>query len=130
MRGKLSIFGGASDKGMISDSGLALYEPAEADRRPDMFLPADAGNPNQPTWQRLRTDFPYIALRFSNLASLRAINQGTPYKITNLDTGQWVVGFLVDWGPAESTGRIIDVSPCIARALRVETDDMVSVAVL
>ena len=42
MNGRCSIFGGPGDKGMANDSGLALYEPKEADLRPDIFTPAPA----------------------------------------------------------------------------------------
>lgn len=126
MNGRCSIFGGPGDKGMANDTGLALYEPSEADLRPDIFTPAPADNPLVPTWTRLRPDFPYIALRFSHNLG-RRINQQTPYRITNPATSQWVIGWLVDWGPGERTGRLIDLSPCIAARLRVETDDVVEV---
>lgn len=129
--GKMSIFGGISDETMekSKDDGLALYTTKEADLRPDMFLPAPADNPNQETWKRLRTTFPYIALRFDETIS-REKNQLTPYKITNPKTGQFIVSFLCDFGPAESTGRIVDVSPGIAAALRLQTDDDVFVSSL
>ncbi len=126
MTGKCSIFGGTGDAGMVNDSGLALYEPHEADKRPDIFLPAPATQPNQPTWARLRADFPYLALRYDHKVP-RDILQNTPYKITNPKTGQWVVGFLCDWGPNENTGRLVDVSPMIAARLRIQTDDEVTV---
>jgi hypothetical protein len=128
--GKMSIFGGINDSGMIKDSGLALYEKKEADYRPDIFLPADACNPNQPVWQRLRPEFPYLAIRYPNNPSLRMIFQATPYRVENIKTGQWAVAWLVDWGPAETTGRICDMSPGLARVLRLETDDQISVRTL
>lgn len=124
--GKISTFGGPNDEGMKNDDGVSLYTPKEADRRPDIFTPAPADNPLVEVWKRLRPDFPYIALRFDHDHG-RENNQNTPYKITNPKTGQWVVGFLADWGPHVTTDRLIDVSPCIARALRVETDDVVEV---
>ena len=124
--GKCSCFGGANDCGMSSDTGLALYEPHEADRRPDIFLPAPADDPKQETWKRLRTDFPYVAMRFSKVVG-REWLQNQPWKITNPKTGQWVMGFVVDYGPAESTGRVVDLSPGIMARLRIKTDDEVIV---
>lgn len=35
---------------------------------------------------------------------------------------------IVDYGPAEWTGRVIDVSPGILNALKIQTDDLVAVA--
>jgi hypothetical protein len=32
-----------------------------------------------------------------------------------------------DWGPAESTGRVADISPSLMRNLGIETDDEVEV---
>ena len=43
LTGKISIFGGPDDKGMSHSEGLALYEHAEADLRPDLFGPRIAG---------------------------------------------------------------------------------------
>lgn len=126
MMGRCSIFGGADDEGMSNDTGLALYEPREANLRPDIFLPPPADNPAVPTWKRLRTDFPYIALRFSHDLSRRDL-QNIPYRITNPKTSQWAVAWLVDYGPGEQTGRLVDLSPGLARTLRVQTDEMVYV---
>lgn len=132
MIGKCSSFGGMSDTGMKNDTGLALYEPWEADRRGDMFFPEDVAWPNsnagarQPTWQRLRTDFPYIALRFDHKRG-RQLLQRLPYKVENLKTGSWEIGFLVDWGPNEETNRYVDLSPGLMKRLDLHTDDEVCV---
>lgn len=115
-----------ADAGMKNDSGLALYEPWEADLCVGLFYPASAGSPNEPTWKRLKTNSYYIALRYNQKIS-RDILQTTPWKITNPKTRQWVMAFLVDYGPGESTNRLVDMSPGLAAALRVETDDLVSV---
>lgn len=130
MIGTCSIFGGKDDEGMKKDTGLTLYEAWECNNRPDIFLPAPADNPLQETWKRLKTDFPYIALRFKDDIAERPGRirvQNTPYRITNPKTGQWAVAWLVDRGPHESTGRLVDLSPGLARILRVETDDEVEV---
>lgn len=124
--GPCSSFGGIGDKGMSKDSGLALYEPWEANLRPDIFLPEDPQNPLQPTWQRLRVDFPYLAMRFSHALSRHAL-QLIPWKLENPKTKHFITGFLVDWGPSSSTGRVVDVSPGIMSVLNLKTDDVVVV---
>ena len=124
--GKLSIFGGISDKGMIDDTGLALYEPHEADLRPDLFLPFESNDKSFPTWKRLKEDALYCALRFDHSLGRKRL-QETPVKIVNLITKRFVMAFLVDWGPHEKTNRIIDVSPGVADILEVKTDDEVKI---
>lgn len=137
--GKCSEFGGPDDETMAGDSGMAFYEPAEADRRPDIFLPEDKGwleehpawvakypNQRQPTWSRLKTEFFYLAMRFDN-APPRVVLQNTPFKIRNLKTGHWCSAFAVDRGPGVET-RLIDLSPGVMDFLSLETDDNVEVS--
>lgn len=130
--GKVSTFGGAGDKGMgprpgvpEGDTGLAFYEPAEANERPDIFTPAPDSEPLQATWKRLRPDFPYIALNVDRTRS-RVEWRNTPWRITNPKTGKWVIGFLVDRGPG-APGRVCDVSYSIEDHLGLKTDDVVEV---
>ena len=90
IEGKCSEFGGKDDEGMFKDTGLAVYEPHEADRRPDIFYEEDPkwieehpewakANPGerQPTWARLRTYFYYIALKYDKTIN-RKVWQNTP----------------------------------------------------
>lgn len=134
MIGKCSEFGGPDDNGMNGnaedtdgkvDSGLAYWEPHEANNRKDMFMDAPKDNPKQEVWRRLRTDFPYIAMRFDKTLP-RKILQNTPFKITNIKTGAWAVGFPVDYGPGIET-RLIDLSPGLMKRLGLQTDDEVEV---
>ena len=137
--GKCSSFGGPDDETMANDSGLAFYEPAEADRRPDIFLPEDpawldkhpdwvAKHPNQrqPTWARLRTEFFYLAMRFDN-STPRAVLQNTPFKIRSLKTDQWCCAFPVDRGPG-IRDRLVDLSEGVMDFLDLDTDDNVEVS--
>lgn len=120
MTGTASTFGGASDATMAHDTGLAFYEPWEANLRPDLFLPAPADNPLQETWKRLRTGAMYCALRVPNEYS-RAYAHLFPWKITNPATKQFVFCWLVDRGPGVLS-RLVDLSPGAATALRIDTD--------
>lgn len=120
MRGKLSVFGGLDDKGMADDEGLALYEQAEADKRPDLFGPMIQG---LGTARRLKEDAYYFAMRFDGKARRRAEWQLAPWVLYNPKNGKLVIASLVDWGPNERTGRVFDVSPAVALALGVKTDE-------
>jgi hypothetical protein len=122
--GKCSFFGGSTDPKMSYFEGLSFYEHAEADLRPDLFLPKSTDG-REGSSKRLRSNQAfYIALRIDGE---RQNLQGSLWKITNPKTGQFVIGSLVDRGPAESTGRIVDLSDAIGRALRIETDDEVQI---
>jgi len=136
--GKCSEFGGSNDQVMRDDTGLALYESWEADRRPDIFFPEDPTwlenhpdwvkkNPGQrqPTWARLRPDFYYIALRYDNRFP-RKILQNVPFKVRNPKTNEWAIAFLVDRGPGVSS-RLVDCSPGLLKRLGVATEDELDV---
>ena len=137
--GKCSVFGGYNDDGMTDAEGLTLYEPAEADRRPDLFhgetrWPYDNGKaPKCPTWKRLKTDSFYIAMRFEEFIDesrvSRKVIQQIPFLIRNPTNHVFCVGFLVDRGPGIKD-RLVDVSPGIAKYLILETDDEVEVTML
>lgn len=122
--GKMSVFGGIDDKGMTDTEGLALYEHQEADIRPDLFNPRIGGFG---TARRLKDGAYYLACRYDLKASgvRRAVRQLTPYVLHNPKNGKVVVASLVDWGPNERTGREFDVSPGVAAALGVDTDDVI-----
>lgn len=123
--GKVSFFGGNNDTGMRYSEGLALYEHAQADLRPDLFLPRSTDH-IEGTSQRLRTSSYYIALRFNKEID-KEVHRHSAWKVSNPKTGQWVVASLCDYGPHENTGRCADVSPAIMQALRLETDDEILV---
>ncbi len=122
--GRLSFFGGPGDSGMDHTEGLAYYEHHEADLRPELFMPKST-DPTEGCSKRLKAlSAFYLALREDDS---RECLQGSIWKITNQAFGWWVIGSLVDWGPNKDTGRVVDVSPAIGLALRVRTDDTVTV---
>lgn len=141
MIGKCSEFGGANDPYMQEDDGLALYQPLEADRRPDIFFPEDPdwlGNhpdwakdhpgERQPTWSRLRTDFYYIAMRYDHSIP-RKVLQNTPFKVRNPQNNDWAIAFMVDWGPGEKD-RLVDCSGALLKRLGVKTENDLDVTML
>ena len=126
MKGKISTFGGANDAGMTHTEGLSLYEHHEADLRPDLFFPRSS-DPTEGTSKRLRPDALYFAYRFKHEVFFRKDVQQTPFILRNPKNGKMVCVSLVDWGPAEWTGRMFDLSPKAAELLGVETDEEVEI---
>ena len=124
VRGKCSTFGpaldGKPDSGMTPKEGLGLYEDAEADHRPDLFLPAI---PGKGTSQRLRPTANFIAMRYPKGVNRREL-QCAVWRVEA--NGKSVLASLVDWGPAEWTGRALDLSSAIMSELGIKTDDVVS----
>jgi len=125
--GKMSTFGGPSDTGMSATEGLALLTNADLNnpRYAGMFLPQQpSGKPGLS--HRLNPDAYYIAMRWDyKNPSFSALRAGY-VKVTNAE-GRSVKAFPADWGPNADTGRICDLSPGVAQALGLETDDTVSV---
>lgn len=132
MLGRCSEFGGKDDKTMANDTGLAFYEPWEADMRRDIFYKEDAAwllaNPGkrQPTWMRLNTEFYYIALWLSRMIG-RKEAQNTPFKIVNPKNTEWAIAFIVDRGPNPDLNRLVDCSPGLLRRLGAKTNDLLEV---
>lgn len=112
-----------NDKGMKDDEGLSLYEHKEADLRPDLFYPADQ-YPGKGTSKRLRHDAFFFSYMFPKGQYARRKLQLSPWVLKNPKTGKCVVAHLVDRGPAEWTGRVFDVSPRVAEALGMKTDEI------
>jgi len=118
LTGKISWFGGEKDTGVGEDETLALYPTVRAREldRPlyDPFYCA----------MRWNYDKAQANLKTSREDTLTAIRSA----IIIVRFGQREVTVIpVDWGPAESTGRIIDVSPATMKALECDTDDVVEV---
>lgn len=131
IRGKCSEFGGKDDIGMaggegdldgLEDTGLSFYEPHEADKRSDLFGAAPS---NVRTWKRLRVEQPYIALNIP-IGADRHWAQNSRWIVINPKTGANITAWLVDRGPS-AEHRVVDLSPGIMTALRLETDDVVVV---
>jgi hypothetical protein len=122
MKGRISTFGGPDDTGMTKTEGLALYEHHEADKRLDLFELRSA-DLTLGTSQRLRPGALYFAMRFDHEKTTRGELQRTKYRFCNSRTGASAVASLTDWGPNIMTRRTFDLSPGLAFALAVKTDD-------
>lgn len=132
IEGRISTFGGKHD---VTDprwgdvtQGLAMYENWEANLRIDLFEPRDLDHLEVGTFARLKAESSmYFACRFNHslidTPRKRRALQDHKFKISNKD-GDFVMAYLTDWGPAEDTGRVLDVSPALAKELGVQTDDI------
>ncbi|MEN3335388.1 MAG: hypothetical protein V7641_4753 [Blastocatellia bacterium] len=118
-RGKLGVFGGPKDRGIKPDDKLALPTGKHF------------------TFERVRSLNPkgfYCAMRWDYHALGKSIGEGQRWwankklVVTNLTNGVSVVVRAVDYGPPESTGLTIAVSPGAAEALAVEIGDEVEIA--
>lgn len=118
--GKCSSFGGPNDIGMSNDTGLAFYEPWEANLRNDLFFPAGE---DVPTWKRLRVDTYYCAINIPAGAD-RKWAKSSLWEISA--NGKHVIAWLVDRGPG-AADRVVDCSPAVLNRLGVKTDDVVTV---
>jgi hypothetical protein len=126
LTGRMSVFGGPNDTGVQPDEGLALCEPAEVDKFPGLFLPAQPPGTTGLA-RRLDPSKLYIACRWDYKATPRAFLQHSAVTITA--NGKTLSAQPIDWGPNEKTGRICDMSPGLAAALGLKTDDTCTVTI-
>jgi hypothetical protein len=123
--GKMSEFGGPNDPGVRPDANLALFfnNPADADANLDIFLP------EQPTGstglaRRLDPDANYLACRWDYDVTSKDFLRGIKVKVTNPANGRSADARPVDFGPAEFTDRVADLSPGLAHTLGLQTDQV------
>jgi hypothetical protein len=122
--GKMSTFGGPADTGVAPDEGLALCEPSEMAKFPGYFL---AEQPPGTTGlaRRLDPNSHYIAMRWDYKQTPRSYLQSIVVKV--VANGKSFDARPIDWGPNINTGRICDLSPGLATALGLQTDNACSV---
>ena len=117
--GKAGVFGGPKDRGFKPDDKLAL--------------------PTGPhfAYERIRTLNPksfYCAMRWDYRFQHMSPEEGKRWwankklQVTNPKNGASVIARAVDYGPHESTGLDISVSPGAAEALGIEIGDEVEIA--
>lgn len=123
-RGKMSTFGGPADTGVSASEGLALRAGGDVTdpRLGAVFL---TRQPARTTGlaRRLNPDAFYLACRWDYVVTSKAFLRAVTVAVTNPRTGKVLEAIPVDWGPNARTGRIADLSPGLARALDLKTDD-------
>lgn len=130
VQGRMSTFGGPSDTGVSPSEGLALFEPEDLQdpRFRDLFLIS------QPTGtsglgRRLNPDKFYLACRWDYNVTSRSFLRNAVALLQSVRTGRVEKARPVDWGPNVLTGRVADLSPGLAAALQLDTDDEVIVTI-
>ena len=130
VEGKMSTFGGPNDLGVGPDEGLALFDKSDLNNPnyANLFLPAPPPGTSGLA-RRLNPDQNYLACRWDYGTTSRAFLRNTQALVVNSQTGAQAFGRPVDFGPSKDTGRVADLSPGLAGALGLDTDDVVLVTI-
>src|SRR4029453_13688217 len=130
VEGKMSTFGGPHDLGMSPDEGLALFSNADL-KNPKysyLFLPAPPPSTSG-LGRRLNPDQYYFACRWNYADTPKEFLRRALARVENPANGRAADARPVDWGPHPSTGRVADLSPGLAAALGLQTDDVVRITI-
>jgi len=130
VEGKMSTFGGPKDTGMSTDEGLALFTPADLQdsKYSYLFLPTPPPGTTG-LGRRLNPDKYYFACRWNYNDTPREFLKRALARVENPSNGRAADARPVDWGPNIATGRVADLSPGLAAALGLQTDDLVRITI-
>ena len=122
--GKMSTFGGPDDTGVRPDEGLSLFEPADVTANPDLFLATQPAGTSGLA-RRLNPQAKYLACRWNLAITPKSYlkSKATLVTVTNPANNKSEKARPADTGPAIETGRVADLSPGLAQALGLNTDD-------
>jgi hypothetical protein len=128
--GKMSTFGGPHDLGMSPDEGVALFSNADLKdpKYSYLFLPVPPPGTSG-LGRRLNPDQYYFACRWNYNETPKEFLRRALARVENPAIGRAVDARPVDWGPNASTGRVADLSPGLAAALGLDTDDIVRITI-
>ena len=130
VEGKMSTFGGPKDTGMSAAEGLALFTPADLQDPKYSYLfltPPPPGTTG--LGRRLNPEKYYFACRWNYNDTPREFLKRALARVENPANGRAADARPVDWGPNISTGRVADLSPGLAAALGLTTDDVVRITI-
>ena len=130
VQGTMSTFGGPDDTGVSPSEGLALFEPEDLSvpRHRALFLSSQPPGTSGLA-RRLNPDKFYLACRWDYNVTSRAFLRSTVAFVQSVRTGRVEQARPVDWGPHPRTGRVADLSPGLAAALGLRTDNEVIVTI-
>jgi hypothetical protein len=130
VEGKMSTFGGPTDTGMSATEGLALFTPADLQdpKYSYLFLPTPPPGTTG-LGRRLDPEKYYFACRWNYNDTPREFLRRALARVENPANGRAADARPVDWGPNASTGRVADLSPGLAKALGLQTDDFVRITI-
>lgn len=120
--GPMSTFGGPDDSGMSATEGLAMVQSYFEFAQMSAYFQRGAL-----FWygRKLDPNTFYVAWRYPK--SLRIWLR--THKVKVRANGKCFEAQTIDWGPAEATGRVVDLSPGLAKALGLQTDQTCEVEV-
>ena len=122
VKGKMSNFGGPNDHGVGPNEGLAILDRSDVAANQAFFLPQPADTTGLA--RCLNPQANYLACRWDYSVTPRSFLKTITVKVTNPANGQSIDARPADWGPNASTGRVADLSPGLAAALSLKTDDI------
>jgi hypothetical protein len=130
VEGKMSTFGGPHDLGMSADEGLALFSKPDLEnpKYAYLFLPAPPPGTSG-LGRRLNADQYYLACRWNYSETSKDFLRESLARVENLQNGRSADARPADWGPNPATGRVADLSPGLAAALGLNTDDFVRITI-
>jgi hypothetical protein len=130
VEGKMSTFGGPRDTGMSADEGLALFTPADLQdpKYSYLFLPTPPPGTTG-LGRRLNPEKYYFACRWNYKDTPKEFLKRALARVENPANGRTADARPVDWGPNIATGRVADLSPGLAAALGLQTDDVVRITI-
>jgi hypothetical protein len=123
--GPCSSFGGPADPGVSPSEGLAFIY--EYDERPDLFLKKQPAGTTGLA-RRLDPKVHYIACRWDYSRTPKEMLRDKNLQAMVAANDRSFLAWPADWGPAQDTGRVADLSPGLMEALGITTDDDVQVA--
>jgi hypothetical protein len=128
--GKMSTFGGPTDPDVKPDEGLALFDPPDVANNPDLFLPQQPPGTTGLA-KRLNPDARYLACRWTYSVTPKSFLKAktTQVKVTNSANNKSAMARPADWGPADFTERVADLSPGLATELGLDTNQFCRVEV-
>jgi hypothetical protein len=126
----MSTFGGPHDLGMAANEDLALFTKADLQnpKYSYLFLPGPPPGTSG-LGRRLNPNQYYFACRWNYADTPREFLRRALARVENPANGRAVDARPVDWGPHPSTGRVADLSPGLAAALGLDTDDIVRITI-
>ncbi|MFN0080531.1 MAG: DUF2272 domain-containing protein [Prosthecobacter sp.] len=129
LRGKMSTFGGPKDTGMKPREGLAIIRDKDIQDRPDIAALFEDKRGPALGRRLLNKQASYIACRWDYKTTSRLHLLDSEVIVRNPLTGKTVKAKPADWGPAEWTNRVADLSDFAVGELGLKTDDVCEVII-
>jgi hypothetical protein len=128
-RGKISTFGGPDDTGMKPGETLAIINAGDITANPKVAALFQDGKGPALGRRLLNRTTSYIACRWDYKTTPRKYLVSIEVEVRNPVTGKSIKARPADWGPAEWTNRVADLSDFAAGELGLKTNDLCEVMV-